>query len=442
MQRPSTRLITVGAFTALLVLLVNFSWWFYYDRTEKLLEDQLTRRLGAIAGITALPLIPARVDSLLSGEIDAYIDIASYLDDTRAADSLSELFILDENHRYLVTTLVEPDTVYFLSQLNGRYIDSLFFGHASATLPIVSPTYQTGKLRLKSAFAPLYDSSGVVVAVLGVEADVDYFDSLNSLWNTFITFAAISLLAGILLGFIFISIQKRLNSAEQKLFLTETHAYLGRMVAVVAHELKNPLMIMRASAERLKRKTDAEESGYIIEEVDRLNEIVSGYLDFARSGGSLIKTDQLTSFDFSELSLDLRQHLKDKYAPQEIRWSGEDSPKSLTVTLFRRSLRQVLLNLLINGADACLSAEMPIRVGLRAEVKEKLLSIIVSDNGPGIPSSQIERVFDPFHTTKQDGSGLGLYLCRKIVEEMGGSIVIVSKPGERTDVEINLPLIK
>jgi membrane-bound ClpP family serine protease len=80
--------------------------------------------------------------------------------------------------------------------------------------------------------------------------------------------------------------QRRINAAEEKLFLGETHAHLGRMVAVVAHELRNPLMIIRGSAERLVKKTDAPEAGYVVEEIDRLNQIVTGYLDFARSGGA------------------------------------------------------------------------------------------------------------------------------------------------------------
>jgi len=429
--------LAIVLFTLLVIVLANFAWWFYHQRTGQLLDSQLSRRLTAIAAAGAVMVDAGQLERLLGGDIDAYADIAAVLAQLQATDSLAELFILDENYRYLVTTAIEPDTAYFLAGLNSRYIDSLFFGQADC--PLVTPTYETGQLYLKAAFSPLYDSAGYVAAVLGVEANVDYFDVLSELRNNLFYASGLSVLGGLVLALAFLLLQHRINRTERRLFLNETHAYLGRMVAVVAHELKNPLMIIRASAERLTKLTDAGEARYIEEEVDRLNGIVSGYLGFARSDHSLLTGDSLESFDLTQLMSGVKRHFHDKYRTLEIIWFTDDPSAPIAMRGYPRSLRQVLLNLLINGAEACQSAGRPIAVGVRAEDGDSWVLLSVLDQGLGMDPRELKKAFQPFYTTKQSGSGLGLYLSKKIVEEMGGNVEIVSVRRKQTEVKIRLP---
>lgn len=431
----SRRLIAAAAFTAVLVVLVNLAWWLYYDRTEGLLEDQLSRRLASIAQYTSVHLTPEDVSGLLVNDINAYVRAIEALDATRSTDSLSEVFVLDENYRYLASTLLEPDSVYFLQTLNGPYIDSAIFGGADV---VVAPTYVSGDIYLRSAFAPLRGIEGYPVAVLGVEASVDYSDSLSELrWNLYLA-TGISLAGGILLGLLFVLLQRRFNAAEQQLFLAQTNVHLGRMVAVVAHELKNPLMIIRASSERIARKTDIPEADYVLEEVDRLNGIVSGYLDFARSGGGLLANDQIQTIDLAELVGSLKEHLMKRPEGINIEWLG-DNPNPVPISGYRRSIRQVLLNLLLNAVEACQAAGKPIKVGVELASKGKMVQIKVIDHGPGISRRDLKQLFSPFHTTKQKGSGLGLYLSRKIALEMGGELKVTSEPGGGTTVYLIVP---
>ncbi len=433
----SKRFLAIALFTVLLILLVNLAWWIYYQRTEALLEQQLSRRLSALALTAAAAFPPSLVSELNAGRLDAFAQVTSYLEQVRAADSLSELFVLSENYSYLATTLLEPDSCYFLATLNGRYIDSLFY--SARPHAIVTPSYRTGSLYLKSAFASLPDTSGAVIAVLGVEASVDYFDALVSLKTNLAYATALSLSGSLLLGLLFLLLQRGLNRAEQRLFLNQTHAYLGRMVAVVAHEIRNPLMIIRASAERLVKRTSADEAHYIVEETDRLNGIVTGYLDFAKADGPLLSGEAPESFDLAELLNGLRQHLRERYPDQPIQWLTESPSVPVMISAYRRSLRQVILNLLINAVDACHGASKPIVVDLHGEVKAHRCQITVSDHGPGISPKERRRLFEPFHTTKQAGSGLGLYLSQKIVAEMGGIIKIESQEGTGTTMIIDLP---
>lgn len=437
MLSGTKKLVLIAMFAVFFIILVNLAWWFYYQKTAQLLDDQLSRRLSAVAASASVMIGPLKIDGLLTGDIEAYAHVTSLLADLQVADSLAELFILDEDYRYLATTAIEPDTTYFLAALNGRYIDSLFFGRSSR--PVVTPTYRTGRLFLKSAFAPLYGPEGYVMAVLGVEANVDYFDVLAELRRNLWYASLFSVLGGLILGAVFLLLQRRVGRAEQQLFLGQTHAYLGRMVAVVAHELKNPLMIIRGSAERLVKTGDAPEARYVVEEVDRLNRIVSGYLEFARADRSLLSADPPEDFDPIRLLADTKKHFMERYRAEQVSWLSPEPGGSTSMVGHPRALRQVLLNLLFNGAEACQQAGKPIAVGIEMKDRAALVELAVIDHGAGMSRKEARKAFTPFFTTKQKGSGLGLYLSRKIIAEMGGDIEIRSVVGEETRIVIRLP---
>jgi signal transduction histidine kinase len=431
------KLFVAALFATLLVVVVNVVWWVFYSRTEELLDYQLSRRLLAVAKTSTVALPAELIEYVALGDLDAYARVGGILENVRSSDSLAEVFILDEHYGYLVTTSAEADSTYFLAELNGVYIDSLFFGLTGRA--VVTPSYKTGDVYLKSAFAPLTDPDGYVRAVLGVEANVDYFEVLSSLRHNLYYSSGLSIAGSVLFGILFIFFQRRVHRAEQRLFLNETHAYLGRMVAVVSHEIKNPLMIIRASAERLLKKHPNSEGAFIVEETDRLNEIVTGYLDFAKADRSTLKTDHAEQINLSQLVANIKTHFRERYRDTTVSWLDTDVPHNVTFVSYRRSLRQVLMNLLINGAEACQAASRPITVGISAEDKSDSVTIRVVDRGPGILRKDLKRVFTPFYTTKLSGSGLGLYLSKKIIEEMGGRIDVNSAPGTGAEVLIMLP---
>ncbi len=439
------KIVAMAFFAVILIALVNLAWWFFYQNTEQILDRQLSRRLAAVAQTASPAITPQITADLLAGDLNAYQKSWEILERTRQADSLAEVFILDERFRYLATTSLEDDSIYFLRRLNGPYIDSVFFGPPRQTL--VTPSYQTGSAYLRTAFVPLTDSSDYVLAILGVEANVDYFDSLAELKRNLLYSAVLSIVGGLFFGLLFLAYQRRINRIEHQLYLNQTHSYLGRMVAVVSHEIKNPLMIIRASAERLGKKFDAPESQFVIEEVDRLNQIVTGYLDFARAGSGapsdsdhfLLTTEQPQPVNLKELTANLKRHFQDKYEQHQVTWLDSSTGENLSITTYPRALRQILFNLLINGAEACLGAGLPVKVGIVAEDRGSRVLLRVVDHGPGMNKRELKEAFEPFFTTKHSGTGLGLYVSRKIVAEMGGDLDIESAPGEKTELKINLP---
>ncbi|MCK4573816.1 MAG: hypothetical protein KAU36_05565, partial [candidate division Zixibacteria bacterium] len=241
------RAAAIVIFTILIIILVNLAWWMFYNHTERSLEFQLSHRLASLGALGASGLNPETVVALQDGYLSAYDITLEWLEKVRQADSLSEVFIIDSDYRYLATTDPEPDSLYYLSALNGRYIDSIFIigwsgsEETSDQRVIVSDGYHVGNIILKSAFAPLYDTLGMVIAVLGVEADVDYSEALFDLRRNLYFSTVISICGGLIFGLFFFMIQRRINAAERSLFLSRAQANLGRMVAVVSHEIKNPL---------------------------------------------------------------------------------------------------------------------------------------------------------------------------------------------------------
>ncbi len=438
MSVASRRLWAVALFTALVVLVVNVAWWLFYERTERMLDDQLGRRLEAVAASAAVTIDTNLIEQVQADDLDALLTVADRFARIRRADSLSELFILNDQYRYLFTTSLEPNAEYILAPLNAPYIDSVVY--ELTTVAIATESYRSGGVYLKSAFAPLYDRYGLVTAVVGVEASVDYFTVLSDLRNNLYLATGLSIAGGVVFGLIFFIFQRRVNRAEQRLFLNETHAYLGRMVAVVSHEIKNPLMIIRASAERLSRKQQSDEAGFIVEETDRLNQIVSGYLQFSASGAtSFVGSQPKEQINLRELVESIKAHFHGNYRDHDIHWIDLPADDSISITSYRNALRQVMLNLLINGADACLAVNRPIEVGIGAAERDGRVVFDIVDHGSGMSKQVMKTLFEPFRTTKTTGSGLGLFLSRKIVGEMGGEIDIASEEGTGTTVSIILP---
>jgi signal transduction histidine kinase len=336
-----------------------------------------------------------------------------------------------------------------LAPLNGQYIDSIFFEIEPKA--ISSKSYQTGGVYLKSAFVPLVDSTGLAAAVLGVEAPVDFFESIKQSRRNLFFSGILSVIAGLIFGSVFLVLQKTLNRAEAQLFLNETHSHLGRMVAVISHEIKNPLTIIRSSGEQIKRIISKQpdtpgaseiqrESGFVIEEVDRLNEIVTSYLNFARgtTGGLLVGVSP-KPINVDEFVAKIKALLQGKFPEEKIEWIEHDRKRGLVINSHERVLRQLLLNLLINGVDSCLTAKRPIKIGLAIDDLGANFHILVQDYGSGISKEEQAKLFTPFYSTRHAGTGLGLYLSKKIVEELKGQIDIKSKLGHGTEVIIRIP---
>lgn len=229
----------------------------------------------------------------------------------------------------------------------------------------------------------------------------------------------------------------RLGKVEKELQRSERLAALGKMAAGVAHELRNPLSSIKGLALLLRAKFSAESSGVetadiLVQEVERLNRSIGELLDYAKPAklnkisvnvnSILEKTLLLVGVDLQSLDISL-----DFQFTEELSVIKADEDK----------LKQVFLNLFLNSTQAM---ENGGRLTVHTRQKGSSVVVIVEDTGNGIADENLQKVFDPYFTTKNDGTGLGLAMSVKIIEEHGGEIVLTSRVGEGTRVEVLLPV--
>ena len=209
---------------------------------------------------------------------------------------------------------------------------------------------------------------------------------------------------------------------------------LGRLSVTLAHEIRNPLTIIKGSAQQLLEESslDSEEreaAADIIQEVDRLNRLVQSVLESARPASF-----RLEEVDINELCADCLSAVADSPRVRtETSWDQRLEHASVDPA----RLKQVLLNVLLNAQEA-MSGEGTLRIKTRRANGDYIIS--VSDTGNGISEEDLPNVFEPFFTQKANGTGLGLSVARNIVDGLGGRISVHSTLGQGTDVELHLPL--
>jgi signal transduction histidine kinase len=235
------------------------------------------------------------------------------------------------------------------------------------------------------------------------------------------------------------SIERFQREAAQR----ERLSSLGRLSTVIAHEIRNPLMIIKTALRSLRGDAAAPAQvkaavADIDEEIARLNRIVSEVLDFARP----IKFE-VAPVDLNALCRDAAAASAGDAHPVDV---GLDlDPELGPVTTDGERLRQALVNILANARHAVAAKSATeavtgeaIRLTTR-RLPDARVAVVVRDRGAGIPPDDLPRVFDPYFTTRRTGSGLGLAISRNIIEGLGGTIAVSSRPGAGTDVRIELP---
>ncbi|MEK5104792.1 transporter substrate-binding domain-containing protein [Cytobacillus sp. FSL M8-0252] len=227
---------------------------------------------------------------------------------------------------------------------------------------------------------------------------------------------------------------------EQKLLTQEKLHALGQLVAGVAHEIRNPLTSIKTFINLIPRKIaqkDFQEMlvKHLPREVDRLNQIVTDLIDYARP--STPRIQPCSASELTTMLTFLHVTMKDEHIDFQLK-----VPDGLVFYIDPQQIRQVLLNILLNGVDAVKNV-----TGKRIELEMYHLDgecgeISIKDNGEGMSVEQQHHIFDPFYTTKAKGVGLGLTLSYHLVQENNGDISVTSTKEEGTRFVITLPIYR
>lgn len=225
---------------------------------------------------------------------------------------------------------------------------------------------------------------------------------------------------------------------ERELAERERLAALGRMAATVAHEIKNPLSAIKSIAQVMReddslRNEYERDLGLIVGETDRLSQSVTQLLSFARKespAGQPLSVDELLRSVVDLFRASARE--QGVMLDCQVKVEAELAGKSVS------ALRDALSNLLLNALQATPQGG---KVELIATAVDSELLISVQDSGSGVPADLRERIWEPFFTTRQRGTGLGLPIVRKRVQEVGGSASLdVSRNGRGALFQLRVPI--
>lgn len=226
-----------------------------------------------------------------------------------------------------------------------------------------------------------------------------------------------------------------LISAEMDLRRSERLSIMGELSAGLAHEIRNPLGSIRMAAEVVTEGLTVEDSRYefgriLQKEAQRLNTVLEGFLGLARS-----PTEEMEEVAVVTIFTELKLQMTPIAAAARVKIVVIETDEVLSVPAV--PLRQALLNLAQNAIQAMPGGGV---LTLSGQRMDENLQLRVEDTGEGISEETLQKIFSPFFTTREDGTGLGLAITQRLVQRLGGSVKVTSRPGSGTCFTVWLPL--
>ncbi|HVP13917.1 MAG TPA: ATP-binding protein [Terriglobales bacterium] len=430
MQRT---LVFITLFAAAVVLATAASAWLTWRGVAGELRAEFEQRIGRIAATAANEIGPGEVaEARLREESSAYLSLQIQLVTLRTSTGLANASLID-TAGVTVVDARDPDIAEglpsALDSLAGRMLVRALRGRGG-----VSPVYVENGDELRAGFAPIRDDAGRIEGVVAVEAAPAYARVVSQFGRTLLLIELVTALAIVVLAAFVVRGAAAGARLERRLSRVENLAAMGRLTATLAHEIKNPLAIIRGSAQRLGRlEPEARRmADFVVEEADRLSRTVARYLEFARGNAAPDGAggDAAAALD---ATLDL---MEGELAVRHVALARAGGFGAAPVALDNESLKQLYLNLILNALDA-----MPRGGTLTVSAVERAgrFEIGIADDGQGIPAETLRRLGSPFVTTKATGSGLGLFLARRLAESAGGELKIQSEAGRGTTCLLRLP---
>ena len=452
-QNIRARIWWTLAFLGALLLLVNGTIIYSIRTSQRLLDEELGKRLQGTAHIAALLVEPDRFEVLAQAVADTAAadttlsDFSLKMDAQEASDAvraewtrlaqsggLSNVILVDPSRRVLLRLrdplAFEPDVTI----LDPAPLARALIGEASHS----SLYYKDGQY-LRSGYAPVTGTDGEVLGAVAVEGASEAFQPLELIQNSLYGAAGFASLLVILIGIGYARTVAHLTRIEENLRHTDLLASIGQVSAGVAHEIRNPLAVLRGASSRLHRfdrlgpAERAKLLGMIDEEVTRMSDFVQNFLHLSRRPN--LEPQEFDLKPVLERSLEiLRVEMDRSRVSTTVEWKAADG---ISLHGDPLAMHHVFLNLALNARDVLPGGG---KLTIRVSERRGEARIQFEDNGPGVPKELRKKIFDAFFTTRADGTGLGLAFVDRIVSEHGGSVTVGDAPGGGALFEIRIPL--
>jgi signal transduction histidine kinase len=428
-----------------------------YVRFHRAQEQALADRLITLAGW-------ARADLTLALERDGRdLEYLEWLEDAPEAqidalqsraqsfaemNGLERLWVYDDNLRVLLDSAGEitPGQENPYAVLDAAWAEDALHGEAVATV-----SYNVEENPFQRAYIPIRSDDGEILGLLSVEGQRTYFEPMRRLRRLMFLISLMVSAALVVLAIVANRSLSRFLRLEETMNHRDRLQTLGTLAAGMAHEIRNPLGIIRVTVETLREETGSNDGGAradhdrlfsdVLEEVDRVHDLIGRFLTFARPGDD-------GGAEPAELATEIRHAvrlLQRAKAGQraEIDVEIDDTIDGARTALPSASLQQVLFNLLINAQEATEARGQTTTIRVQAHRASNADSAILSvrDEGMGMTPAQLKRAGEPFRSTKPDGTGLGLSITKNLLASVQGTLEIASQPDEGTTVTVTLPLL-
>jgi signal transduction histidine kinase len=438
------------------------------------LEEELGRRLTSVAAAAAAQVSDENLALLQKGDetTRTYRNVQKRLEELRTATGVQRIYIFAPDHTSRSDTqagvpVADPEARYYHLDADRLELKQVWSGTPAASVLFRG---RDGAL-YKSGYAPLKTESGGVEFAVGVDGAASLYEQLAGFRRTLLVVGAGGTLAvvalSILVARLLVRPVKRLERAAARIgagdldapVIVPSRDEIGRvaetleamrqqlrsrdermqmMLAGIAHEVRNPLGGMALYSgllrEDLAGPGDQEKLQHLLRierEVERLKIIVNDFLEYARRPKPELKPQ-----DLAELLGEVRDLALASAQPRQVEVTLEATPARAACD--PGQLRRALLNLAQNAVQACPSdGTGRVLLGVRRVGGEVLVT--VRDSGLGIDPATLDKIWTPFYTTKQQGTGLGLAFVRDIVLDHGARIDVTSQPGHGTTFTLALP---
>jgi two-component system sensor histidine kinase PilS (NtrC family) len=231
-----------------------------------------------------------------------------------------------------------------------------------------------------------------------------------------------------------------IKEMEERMRQADRLAAIGRLAANIAHEIRNPLASLSGAIEVLTRELSLDKNQdhlvqVVLRESDRLNQIIKEFLEYARPASL-----RPLPVNVGEVLDEVLLLLEHRALPAHFKIVREyNGPVS--AVLDPQQFRQAIWNLCINALEAMPNGgELRIGIGIVTQRNTRKLEVWVTDTGSGINPESLPHIFEPFFSTKPEGSGMGLAVVHRVVQDHGGDVEVRSDPGGGTTFTLRLPL--